>query len=219
MAGLTVRGAVVGGLLLIVGVASSLMLTRSGQKVDERWMEDNSLTSFGQFQMISSPDNPRQSYRMDERSYELLKPFGIVSRVFESGPERFDVVLIASDNKESFHDPTVCFPGQGWQIVEERTDKIDTKTRGQIPISIVKMRSPQGESKLSAYFYRAKAGFFPRTGDMSLGMFIGPLKGNFDTNGVFYRFMPISANVTEERLKAFMVEYMDASYEKSNGFF
>lgn len=205
-------------IMLVAGVAFYLLPKRSKSDMTEAKMETMAPAKVAGYTYMPSPENPKQSYKMDARTYRLLSPFGIVSRVYESGLERYDVVLIAGNDKENFHDPRICFRGQGWEIIDEDAIMIDT-ARGQIPASLVRIRKPDTSPTFAVFFYKGPKGFYRKTSDLGLAMILGPLTGKFETDAVFYRFMPMFPAATEEGMKKFIAEYMDAAGKSSNNYF
>lgn len=158
------------------------------------------------------------SYKMDEMTYTELKPFGIVSGIFQKEQRQFDVVLIASNRKESFHDPRLCFTSQGWTLLNEETVEIDT-TRGRIPVTLAQMRSKDGNPQITAFFYKGQGGYFSSAQAFAFDSLKRQLKGSIDLEGVFYRFIPLWAGATEEDLKAFIAKYLDEADKTSGGYF
>ena len=72
-----------------------------------------------------------------------------------------DCVLIAGNSKDNFHDPHVCFSAQGWDITKDEQQVVHTKTRGDIPVSVVQI-SGQNRSEYAVYFGSPGSGFFRR---------------------------------------------------------
>lgn len=211
----------IGALAIIMGAfgIAQLATPKASLKArTESWMEDTSLTEFNGWHMVQSQENPKQTYRMNQATYDTLKPFGIVSRVFEKGNRSFDVVLIASNRRESFHDPRICFTGQGYVIQKEGVLDIPTKTRGVAKATSVEMNGPDGPSK-ALYFYRGPDGFAPTTRDLKVGMVMNLIRGNTDVDGVFYRIIPRDKNESLDDVVAFAGEYLDASGPFSKGYF
>jgi hypothetical protein len=156
---------------------------------------------------------------MDEMTYDELKPFGIVARVFEHDRKRFDVVLIASADRTSFHDPRVCFRGQGFLLEKEREEVVQTKTRGTIPVTFAEMKNPQGTQSIAAFFYRDQDGFYPNPQAMSMAWLKRAFFKLQSSEGVFYRFIPMHDGATVEELKRFIQLYMDEAPNVSGGYF
>lgn len=205
-------------LLLVGGFNVYTGTMESESDKDEAWMEQRAPDMVGDMNYLPSRDNSEQSYKMDEKTYELLAPFGIVSRVYSGKAGSFDVVLIASNSRASFHDPRVCFSGQGWTILSEKEAKVDTETRGVVPVTVVEMKSPKTQ-QIAAYFYRGPSGFNATTLSLKWDMFMQKLYGRSDTDGVFYRFIPQDPACTEDELKAFIAKYMEAAKEASEAYF
>ena len=222
MEGLKKRAVVAVAVLLVSGFLIAFTTRSPGEPKDEQWMLENSPTEFGEYRMLVSDENPLYSYKMDERTYSLLGPFGIVARVFTSRTtgESYDAVLIASRSKDSFHDPRICFSGQGWAIADQREESVVTKTRGVVPVTIVTMDGPDGRNKLAAFLYKGPGGFYSNTQRVKFAMFMEQLKGGDDLDGVFYRFIPNTEEKDQaEKLKKFIGEFVDAAKGASNGYF
>lgn len=219
MEGLKKRCFIFGSILIIAGICITLIPRRANAAIDEKWMEDKSPMTLAGYQFDASPENPKQSYKMDDRTYQLLQPYGIVSRRYVGRGVDYDVVLIASNNDDSFHDPRICFGAQGWTIEGQKFVSVEVPGRGKIPISLVTMSSEREKGKLAAFFYKTPKGYQSSTAGITLSIFMGPLTGNFNTDAVFYRFMPAEGNPSEEELKAFIVKYMEAAGKVSGGYF
>jgi hypothetical protein len=184
-------------------------------------MEKKAPLSFDHYKMIPSAENPLQSYKMPERVYKLLRPDGIVARVYRNhdSTKMFDVVLVSARAHESFHDPRVCFSGQGWLLNSFETKDVPTKTRGTIPVTFVRMSSSYEKNKIAAYFYKGPMGVYSNLQRFKLSLLWKQLFTNQGVEGVFYRFIPVYPNPTEKQLEEFVKEYVDAAYVSSKGFF
>lgn len=189
-----------------------------GTTRNEKWMERNAPPQIDGYTFLPSAENPEQSYKMDKMSYEELKPIGIVSRIYQKDGQRFDVVLIAGESDYSFHDPRVCFTAQGWTLESQNESAIQTKTRGTVPVTMVRMNSSDEKNKLACYFYRGPNGFHASPFQLKFDMFKAKMLGTDDTEGVFYRFIPLT-HVSEDDLKKFVADYMDAAKQTSGGYF
>jgi hypothetical protein len=201
-----------------IGGAVASQLQKPKFKVTEQWMESKAPTVVNGIQSTPSP-------RADQATYDLLQPFGIVGRTFRKTDKAFDVLLIASDRRESFHSPNVCMPAQGLNITNEHVETIETRTRGRIQMTVAELQFPNApnEKQFMAYFYRVQDKFIARSGNttlaLTLAMFAGPIHGNFDQNTVFYRFITEDPHATKEELLQFVADYMDAANDASGGFF
>jgi hypothetical protein len=221
MEGLKKRTLLFAGIMLVAGAINFVTVARAERpNKDEKWMEARAPEKIGEMVFIRSQQNPQQSYKMDKVTYEVLAPFGIVARTYTAHSGRaFDVVLIASESRASFHDPRICFAGSGWSLEDQKTVTVETKSRGAVPVTLTRMSSDRKRNQLAAFFYRGPSGFHATTIKVKLDMFWQRLLNRPDVEGVFYRFIPAQDSTTEEELKAFIAEYLEASKESSDGYF
>src|SRR5579862_9413607 len=105
MEGLKTRVYGLAGILLLGGAFAHIATPPAGPKRTEAWMEQTALKEFQNYKMVpaTSGDDREISYKMDAATYTELTPYGIVARDFTDGNKTFDVVLIASQAKASFH--------------------------------------------------------------------------------------------------------------------
>jgi hypothetical protein len=225
MEGLKKRSIAVIGLLLVAGLLITLGTRAPSEPKTEQWLLDNSPKELQGFTMVRGSESDDYSYRMDERTYGELAPYGIVARVYrnpETG-EEYDVVLIASRSKDSFHDPRICFTAQGWALSNQWSEPIETKTRGTVSATMTTMDGTGGHNKIAAFIYRGQGEFYKSTSDLKIGMFIEQFKGGNDLDGVFYRFIPQhereDQNQQAAELKRFIAQFLDAANEFSKGYF
>ncbi|MBS1718883.1 MAG: exosortase-associated EpsI family protein [Armatimonadetes bacterium] len=221
MESLIKRSYIFGGICLLAG-AGVFALPKLPTTMDESKMEALAPSKVGPFYFEQSAEDKGCTYRMDARTYRLLNPYGIVARVYSYRNESYDVVLIAGNDKENFHDPRICFQGQGWLIDQEAQIQIKTKGGENILATIVKIRQPdQNRANLAIYFYRGKNAYYPSTSGLGMLMVKGLLKGELNTDIVFYRFMPLgsAANVSQEQLVNFVSDYIDSAHKSSGGVF
>ncbi len=219
MEGLMKRVLVLSGFFAVAGAVFLALPNAAESHVDEQWMKEHAPEAVGSYQYEKSADDPLISYKADEATYEMLSPFGIVSRRYFNGEgKRFDMVLIAGNDKENFHDPHVCFRAQGWTFLEDRKIVVPTKSRGDIPATFAKIEN-KGVESAALFFYRGPKGFYPSTPNLGFAMLAGPLMGDFKTDAVFYRFMPQYSGATEKELIEFASEFMDAAGKSSDNYF
>lgn len=220
MEGLTKRMWALGLGVIALGAVTTFMPPPARAAVSENWMEEKAPLSVGKYEMQRSESDPGQSYEMGKVTYETLDPDGIVARIYTDGDKTYDVVLIASDSSKSFHDPRVCFTASGWQIVSQREALIKTKTRGDLPMTLVTMRGSGGTSERSAiYGFKGPSGFISEARKMRWDMFVTQLKRVQNEDGVFYRFIPMSDDTSDEDLLQFAADYLDEAKRVSSGFF
>jgi hypothetical protein len=219
MEGLKRNSYIFAALCLAVGIAILLSPQKVLAKKTENWMEQQVPDQVNGWRFVPGNENPMQSYRMSESTYETLRPFGIVARNYEKEGRMIDVVLIASNDYESFHDPRVCFTSQQYEIKKESIDKIPTRTRGAIRATVAEMRT-RDRDMFTIFFYKGPTGgFFALPRDLKLNIFASMLMGNDNMDAVFYRFIPITPDITIEELKEFVVDYMETVKETSGGYF
>lgn len=223
MEGLTTRVWALAAVIVGLGAFVALTPKSTAEVKTEDQLEQLAPTQLGEFQMIRSREDSAVSYRMDDRTYEELKPFGIVARVFEAGNRSYDVVVIASNRHESFHDPRVCFSAQGWTFTGETQDVIKT-SRGDVPVTHVTMVSggTDGRKRTNAqglFFYKGPGGFSATTLQLKWGMFKSRLSGNTNVDGVFYRIIPRESGTTKEELFEFTAKWLEKAGQTSNNYF
>lgn len=169
---------------------------------------------------LPAAEDGRFSYKMDEMTYRVLAPFGIVARQYTDGVKGFDAVLIASRSKASFHDPRVCFSAQGFTLEKMIPSTVVTKSRGTVPITLITMTSDKMRNQLAAFFYRGPGGkFYGSTQKLKLALLWEQFSFGKDIDGVFYRVFPTNETTTEEELKKFIGDWLDAANESSKGYF
>ncbi len=172
----------------------------------------------GDYAFVENPQTPGQTYKMDQRTYDTLQPFGIVSRVYQSPRDSYDVVLIVSENKQSFHDPRWCFDAQGWQILQDNITTIRTKTCGEVPVAVV-MLGQDKTRRAAAFFYKGPGGYFASMRSMQFAIMKAAITGHPNLTGTFYRFMPTNESTSVDQLLAFTAEYLDAAKASSGGYY
>ncbi|MBN9503886.1 MAG: hypothetical protein BGO01_07000 [Armatimonadetes bacterium 55-13] len=202
----------------LAAVAFLILPSKPPVTVDEQWMKDHAPDVVDGFRFIPDSDDPKISYKMDAQTYEMLNPFGIVARTYRKDQRQFDVVLIAGNDKENFHDPHVCFNAQGWTFEKDNVIQIPTKTRGTVDATLAVI-SNQGKRSIALFFYRGPKGFYPSTPNLGLAMIKGPLMGDFKTDAVFYRFMAQHEGANEQDLIKFAGDFLDAAKPVSDGYF
>lgn len=219
MEGLKLRSFIVAGLFVVVAI---LVFVSPRPKIsrdkNEDWMKAHAPVQVASFAFQPSVEDPQASGRQPEIVYTELAPtVGILDRIYKEGTRSYDVVLIASSSKASFHDPRVCFVSQGYDMYEQEGIEIPTKTRGPIPATLVKMHHEGGDVN-GIFFYRSPRGFYGTTMSLKIAMLWDQVLGRSEQDGVFYRFIPMG-DPDPKRLIEFVGKYMDESGKLSNGYF
>ncbi len=158
------------------------------------------------------------TYKLDKVNYDVLQPWGIIARVFTHGAEQYEVVVIASHKKESFHDPQVCLTAQGWALSNQREDTLQTSLRGTLPITLFDM--DKGGQKLTAmYFLKMTSGYHAGISDVKWDMFKYKVAHvGIEEEGAFVRIIP-SNPTSVEQLKKFASEWVDEATKTSKGYY
>lgn len=177
----------------------------------ERWMEDRLPTVVDGLAMRPSRSNPRQSYRTDETTYRMLRPYGIVNRVFGTRQRAYDAVVIAGSSLDCFHDPAICLPMGGWPILASRTARVPTRTRGEVPMTVMTLRGPDGGLHHAAFCYRGAAGFRSDVDALRWDWFQGELANEHAQEGAFYRFVQLRGTDSDAAFESFVRDYLDRS--------
>jgi hypothetical protein len=220
MEGLIQRTFVIGAVFAIAGAWFTFGTKIRDDKKTEDQLIEWAPTRVAGMDFVPGPDDPRVSGRQPEVVYNTLKPFGIVQRMYSDGKTEYDAVVIASRSKDSFHDPRVCFSAQGWTIEKFDPSFVATKSRGNVPITMIQMSSDRARHKMAAFFYKGPGGkFYGTTQTFKMSLFTEILKLGQDIDGVFYRFIPVSGDPTEEQFKQFIADYLDAAKVSSNEYF
>lgn len=218
MDGLIKRTWTLAGLVACMGAITMFVPPPRSKAIDENWMAERAPAVVAGYQYLSNPETPGQTYRMGKSTYETLQPSGIIAREYQSGNKVFDVVLIASDSGESFHDPRVCFTASGWNITKEKHVTVPTQADGNVPMTFVNMKGGN-QTKSALYFYRGPNGYESVARKMRFEMLLGQLIHIRNDQGVFYRFIPMSDGISDEELLQFASNYLDEAHKVSGGFF
>lgn len=219
MEGLKKRAYALAAIFVLAGGFYQISGASKGPQRTEAWMQETAIKGFGDYRTQANPDLLGTiSYAMDKATYTELRPFGIVARIMSDGTQSYDVTLIASSDKASFHDPRTCFTAQGWELSNEEQVPIETKTRGTVLVTVTRLKGRDGE-KVGAFFYRGPDGFTPTTAGLKIQMLKSQIFSGSNAESVFYRFIPSESSTTKEQLVAFVKDYLDASNAPTHGYF
>ena len=216
---LRLRGFVLGVCLIAAGAAIQAMPRPQLHAKDETFMIAKAPTQIGAFKFVQGQTKPGCSYDVDERTYELLQPFGVVGRVYTDGVKGYDVMLISGNDKNCFHDNRVCFSGQGFSITKQSDESVETP-RGTIPITLLELEHKERGRMMAAMFFKGPHGkWYALPANLTFAMFLEQVKLGSDLNSTFYRIIPTHANPSKEDLKQFIRDYVVAAEKSSEGFF
>lgn len=208
--------------VLVVLMASMAAISYMGQRktdpLPESWVEQKMLTENDGYTLRPDTFDSKISYKMDKTTYDLLKPIGIACQLMESPDgKQIDVVAIAGESMESFHDQRVCFNAQGWEllVVEERF--IETKRHGKIPVSWMTIRKPGALPREAMYIFRHPEGFSSYD-QAKWGFLKSKIKAPFERQiGYSYRFIGLTPDIDAQQLTDFAIKYLDTLDETTNG--
>jgi hypothetical protein len=207
----------VAGVFLVAGAVLSFMPKVKQIDRTEEEVAQMLPRKVGRFDAAMGPEEIC-SYKMEQSTYDILRPWGIIARVFANGPEQYDVVAIVSRSKESFHDPQICFTAQGWRLSNQRHDTIVTKTRGSVPITLVDMELG-GAKTVAMYFFKTQQGYFGDMGAVKSAMLMYKLTHFMkDDEGAFIRVIP-KGSTDVELMKKFVGSWIDEAGKVSNGYY
>jgi hypothetical protein len=219
MQGLTKRTAALGAMFLVIGFLLMFAKAPAEANKNEAWMMQRAPDKIAGVEYDHNPETPGLSYKMDKSTYDTLNPFGIVSRVFTYKDARYDTVLIASNAKNSFHDPRICFSGQSYTVEDQAVENVPTQTRGTIPVTFTKLSGGTDGGKFAVFMYKGPDGFTASTNGLKWSMFKHELLTGKQMDGVFYRIIPLDQRTTKEELLAFVGQFVDQANTYSNGYF
>jgi len=206
-----------GATLVVFGAVLLLTKEANAAPKTEEWMVTQSPDRVESVQ-YQPGDVPGMSYKMDKVTYDTLHPFGIVSRVYNTPDGQFDAVLIASRSKNSFHDPRVCFSGQGYTLEDQKIIKIPTQSRGEVPATFTHLGGRNG-GRYAIFCYKGPNGFVDTTMGLKVSMFLHELLQAQSSDGVFYRFIAMDDGAEPDKLIKFVGAYLDEANKSSKGYF
>jgi len=209
-------------LISILVVAAIASLARPGAIArfpSEKEVEKMIPTQVGSFVSDAGPEGPGYSYKMEEATYNTLRPLGIIARIYRDGPAIFDAVVIPAERTSSIHDPRDCFTRQGWDIVDIGSIDVPTRAMGEVPFRLMQMRSTEGAgNRLALFSYRGPTKFYNVVRDLQQAQLNYALKTLKSEHVIAYRFIDMTQRATKEDLVAFAAKFLDATHGRGNGF-
>lgn len=172
------------GLFLIIGIGAYMLSPIVYVNRTEDWMGTQ----------LPASDIPGFRFnsvvKMDQTTYETLQPFGIIGRDFiDKDGRRFEITVIASNNRKAFHDPRVCFSAQGWQLVDPTVKTINVPVLGKGVLATVMGLQSSNAKGSAMYFYHGPYGWRSTPHYMPFDMLVAKLTMRKDIDGVFYRVL------------------------------
>jgi hypothetical protein len=204
------------GVMTLFGLAFSLRPAPKPIVRTESWLLDVTPREVDGYEAEPGPNGDRQTYRTTPEAYRNIDAFGIASFKFSNGTHELDVNVIASNKRESFHDPTQCLPGSGWTVEDRVTIPVSSVSRGSIPFSLMRTHGPGGPTVMALYTYKGPRGFVPTMDRSYMLWSIDQFLTGQPREGAFYRFIG-DATTKEAELVRFVADYMDAIAKSSSG--
>ena len=170
----------------------------------EEWMEEQIPKELPGYRFV-------QTVKMNDQTYKILQPFGIVGRQFQGPDGRYyEFLVIAGNSRVSFHDPQVCFSAQGWIFKDVWTRDVNVPVVGdKVPATILNLERSGGKA-VAMYFYRTPytlrgSGFM-----MPVDMTFAKLSGRPSVDGQFFRFLLSPSSNDLEKDIAALEHFADA---------
>jgi EpsI family protein len=111
------------------------------------------------------------------------------------------------------HDPLVCFPGQGWQLSEQKKGNVIIK-ENDLSVNYSKMvASKDGIKEYLIYWYQANDKTLTSTFEQKISLFISQLFNNKQDNA-FIRISIKYAGKTEDRILEISNKFIQSMYPK-----
>ncbi|MBA3727257.1 MAG: exosortase-associated EpsI family protein [Armatimonadetes bacterium] len=173
----------------LAGLASLFLHAKQYPQKSEAWMEAAVPEEIDGYTFTTSSKRDA-TVRMDEMTYEILKPFGIVVRNFTGQDgKNFDFVVIAGNSRKSFHDPQVCFSAQNWQLIDPKLQEINLPSvGGKVPATVMGLKRP-GANGVAMYFYRGPMGWRHSPLYIPFDLTFAKLLMKDDADAQFFRFI------------------------------
>lgn len=203
--------------LLVTMVLSFAFKSDYVRDKDEAWLVNMMPTELHGYKVLPSEFGENISYKMDESSYEVLNPIGIAcQRMVNDRDLAFDVVVIAGDSMNAFHDQQICFNAQGWEILETSLIDIPTETRGKVRSFMMKIQQEDTGVFTALYMFRSPNGFVSYN-QAKVDFFMKRLFSSKPGLGFSYRFIGLSEDLGEDDVVRFASQYLDKLNETTHG--
>ena len=174
---------------VLVGVGTLLIAAKTYPPKTEPWMEAAIPEQIPGYAFQNS-SKTNSAVRMDENTYTILSPFGIVVRQYQGNDGRqYEFVVIAGNTRKSFHDPQVCFSAQNWKLVDPRLRHVNIPTLGgDTPVTVMGLEKP-GVRGTAMYFYKDPMGWRHSALFVPFDLTAGKLLMKNSADAQFYRLI------------------------------
>ncbi|GIV01848.1 MAG: hypothetical protein KatS3mg015_0678 [Fimbriimonadales bacterium] len=200
---MTNRLKIVAIVFVLVGALAFALSPRRYQDRTEEWMEEVVPEQIPTYSLrASSRTDP--AVKMSEVAYQILQPFGIVTRYY-TGPDNrtYEFVVLAGNTRKSFHDPRVCFTAQGWDLKDPGIHTVNLPHMGgEVQVSAMTMDNIATGSRATAmFFYKTPFGIRPNTMRVPFDLTFAKLMMKSDVDAQFYRFMVVPPSEGDDALQ------------------
>lgn len=151
---------------------------------------------------------------MDQKTVDLLKATDILNVTFDSSEKSEPVSLFVAyydsqRDERTFHSPSVCLPGSGWENISSKVLWIDPKYQNEKILHINKLIIEKGSARQLVYYWYEQRGVSEPNFYLVKGRIILDSILRARTDGALVRIVtPIAASEAEEdadkRLIAFL---------------
>ena len=205
------RSLLLAGLFAVFGVGAILRPRSEANHIDETWLERTYPSAVDGYSMVPAADGSKgHSYKMDETTYQALQAYGIVGRTLTDGRSSYDVVVIAGDQPDTFHNPVACFGSQEWKVLSSESIKLATKTHGEMNATVTKAEKG-GQQFTALYTFEGPDSTYGSNADLINDLFWSQLKSGKVQTATFFRFMASTPSGDDAALRTFAVDYLDHS--------
>jgi hypothetical protein len=216
------------GAFFVIGLMTLLVHTKEYPKRTEEWMEQ-AVPEQLQGYTLAAASSKDPAAKMDERTYAILQPFGIVTRKFqkEQDGRSYDFVVIAGNTRKPFHDPVICFSAQNWVLRDRHLKRVNIPTLGgKIPATVMSLDQP-GVHGTAMYFYKDPFGWRHSPLYIPFDLTAAKLMLWDKADAQFYRLIvwpatppeddtPQAARKAQEHDIAMLEKFADAMFAKLN---
>ncbi len=135
-------------------------------------------------------DTPLPKYVTDN-----LRPDAVLSRRYTNAHgDTVDFLILAGSSMESFHDPHLCFPSQGFPLTNQNAIKYEV-TAGRVvnAYELNYTSRSEGVHGRSVYWYRTPYGTTRSIGMLRLALGASRMLGSSQKQAFFIRFVSMGA--------------------------
>lgn len=178
------------GLFVVAGIAAATISSKTYEEKTEEWMEASIPEELPGYQ-FSTSSRSNEAAKMDDNTYQILKPFGIVVRQFvgPSDGRYYEATVIGGNTRKSFHDPQICFSAQQWALIDPGKREVDIPALGgKIPATTMALER-SGTRGVAMYFYGGPGGWRHSPLILPIDLTMAKLLMKDSIDAQFFRFI------------------------------